>query len=261
MKYLNQLFVVVLCCFIFSCAQKAPKGKTQAEVLYKEAQEFFKGGRFILANEKLNLLRSQHPYSFYATHAELLQADILFKQENYVESAASYILFRDFHPRNKRMPFVVFRIAESFYNQIPDTFDRDLSPVVESIKYYKEVLQKYSRSEYVNGAREKIEQGLLMLDKKEKYIADFYFKTKVYDAARFRYKSILRDVRNQEIKSHSKQRIVKTSLMLEDYKSCLKYADQFMNTLKDKYKQDVENDKAACIEGLMKKKSKGDKDA
>jgi outer membrane protein assembly factor BamD len=83
-----------------SCASKRPQGTTEAEVLFKEAKDLISKSRYIQASEKLNSLRSQYPYSFYATHAELLQADILFAQENYAESAAAYILFRDFHPKH-----------------------------------------------------------------------------------------------------------------------------------------------------------------
>src|SRR5665648_252855 len=136
------LFIVILL-LVSSCASDKPDGKTEAEILYKEAQELMKSERFILATEKLNLIKTQHPYSFYATPAELLQADILYDQENYVEAAAAYLLFRDFHPRHEKIPYVVFRIADSFYKQIPDTIDRDLEPALESIKYYDEVVTKY----------------------------------------------------------------------------------------------------------------------
>ncbi|MFT6604810.1 MAG: outer membrane protein assembly factor BamD, partial [Bacteriovoracaceae bacterium] len=120
--------------FLASCSSTRPSGKTEAEVLYKEAQMLVDDGRYLMATEKLNSLRSQFPYSYFATHAELLQADILFDQENFVEAAAAYILFKDFHPRHKKISYVVWRIAESFNNQRPASYDRDLSPLYEAIK-------------------------------------------------------------------------------------------------------------------------------
>jgi outer membrane protein assembly factor BamD len=84
-KYL----LLVLSLLVISCATKRPQGQTEAEVLFKEAKELIGKSRYIQATEKLNAIRSQYPYSFYATHAELLQADILFAQENYAESAAA----------------------------------------------------------------------------------------------------------------------------------------------------------------------------
>ncbi|MEX1099820.1 MAG: outer membrane protein assembly factor BamD, partial [Bacteriovoracaceae bacterium] len=136
------LFILV------GCATEKPEGKTAAEVLYKEAQNLMDDGRYLLATEKLNQLKNQYPYSFYATPAELLQADILFEQENYVEAAAAYLLFKDFHPKHDKMPYVIFKIAESYFEQIPDTFDRDLQPAFEAIKYFKELVFRFPSSDH-----------------------------------------------------------------------------------------------------------------
>lgn len=190
--------LILVSLLLFACATKRPEGSTEAEILYKEAKELISKSRFIQANEKLNSLRSQYPYSFYATHAELLQADILFSQENYAESASAYILFRDFHPKYNDLGYVVFRISESFYRQLPSTFDRDLTAGSEAIKYYRELLQNYSNTEYVKDAQVRIDQIEGMLEKKEIYIADFYFKTKDYSAAKFRYEEILKTLKNTD---------------------------------------------------------------
>ena len=161
-----------------SCASDKPDGKTEAEILYKEAQELIEAERYILATEKLNQIKTQHPYSFYSTPAELLQADVLFHQENYIESAAAYLLFRDFHPKHERISYVVYRIAESYFKQIPSTIDRDLEPAIEAIKYYDEVIQKYGDSSYKSDAQKSIAEARKMLRQKDLYVADFYFKTK-----------------------------------------------------------------------------------
>lgn len=195
MKNIFVTFLVSL--FLFSCATKRPEGATEAEVLYKEAKDLMSKSRYIQATEKLNQLRSQYPYSFYATHAELLQADVLFAQENYPEAASAYILFRDFHPKYNDLGYVIFRISESFYQQLPSTFDRDLSAGIEAIKYYNELLQNYPNTEYVKDARARINQIEDMIQKKEIYIADFYFRTKDFSAAKSRYEEILKNLKDE----------------------------------------------------------------
>lgn len=183
---------------LFSCASKRPEGSTEAEVLYKEAKYLISKSRFIQASEKLNSIRSQFPYSYYATHAELLQADILFEQENYIEAASAYILFRDFHPKHAELGYVIFRISESFYRQLPPTFDRDLSAGAEAVKYYNELLLNYSQTEYAKDAGKKIAHIEDMMEKKEIYIADFYFRTKDYSAAKARYEDILSRLKDEK---------------------------------------------------------------
>ena len=183
-----------------SCASKRPEGSTEAEILFREAKELISKSRYIQATEKLNSIRSQYPYSFYATHAELLQADILFSQESYAEAASAYILFRDFHPKYNELGYVIFRISESFYRQLPSTFDRDLSAGVEGIKYFNELLLNYQNTEYVKDAKSRINQIEEMIEKKEIYIADFYFKTKDFSAAKSRYEEILKTLKNKDEK-------------------------------------------------------------
>lgn len=206
MKLIKYL-LICLCFITISCATKRPEGATEAEVLFKEAKELVSKSRFIQATEKLNTLRSQYPYSFYATHAELLQADILFSQENYAESAAAYILFRDFHPKYSEMGYVVFRISESFYRQLPETFDRDLSAGIEAIKYFNELTQSYAGTEYAKDALTRVNRIEDMLEKKEIYIADFYFKTKDFVAAKSRYEDILKSLKNNDERTRIANRI------------------------------------------------------
>jgi outer membrane protein assembly factor BamD len=150
---------------LISCATKKPEGSTEAEILFKEAKDLISKSRYIQATEKLNGIRSQFPYSYYATSAELLQADILFSQENYAEAASAYILFRDFHPKYNELGYVIFRISESFYRQLPSTFDRDLSAGVEAIKFFNELIQNYPGTEYVKDARARIDQIEEMIEK------------------------------------------------------------------------------------------------
>jgi outer membrane protein assembly factor BamD len=196
LKTLNRILVFILFSLLVSCSTERPKGATEAEILFKEAKELISKSRYIQASEKLNAIRSQYPYSFYATPAELLQADVLFAQESYAEAASAYILFRDFHPKYNEIGYVIFRISESFYLQLPSTFDRDLSAGVEAIKYYNELLQNYSNTEYVKDASARIAKIEDMLEKKQIYIADFYYKTKDYDAAKSRYEEILKTIKD-----------------------------------------------------------------
>jgi len=236
LKFILKLALFML---VFSCASEKPEGKTEAEILFKEAKLLMDDGRYIMATEKLNLLRSQYPYSFYATPSELMLADILFMQENYVESAAAYILFRDFHPKSVDIEYVIFKIAESYYKQIPETHDRDLAAAFESIKYYKELLERYPQSKYVADTVEKIKSAQKMIELKEQYIADFYFKTKNYKAAKYRYLKIMRELDNSEIVDHSMKRIVMSAFHANEFSECKAYSDKFFNLLSDSSKKDI----------------------
>lgn len=239
---------------IASCSTKSPKGRTEAETLFREAEKLVERKRYIMATESLNQLRSRYPYSFYATRAELMLADIYFLQENYVEAAAAYILFRDFHPKHKEMARIISQIAESFFLQTPSTFDRDLSSGSESIKYYNEVVQKYSKTKYAKLAKERMAEAQKMLDQKEKYIADFYFKTEVYFAARYRYLEILKIVKNIDIRVHAMERVIESSYHLKEYEKCIFYINQYFSKLKKESRERLKGIKTNCLSKRPSKK-------
>lgn len=254
-----KITILTLLVFLVSCATERPEGKTEAEKLYKEAEELVEDGHFLIASEKLNIIRSQYPYSFFATGAELLQADILFRQESFVESAAAYILFRDFHPKHPKIAYVVGRIAESYYRQLPDVHDRDLSSTSDAIKYYQELLFKYPKSEYAANAREKIKKMQDMLAAKEKYIADFYFKTKVWESARYRYKDILKGINyDVEFKDYYIERVLLSSLRNKDKDDCLNDFVRFSGEASADKKPQLEQIRKKCEKIIPIKKDEKD---
>lgn len=231
---MNFFKLIVFCLFLWGCATEKPAGKTEAEVLYKEALNLMEDERYLMATEKLNYLKNQYPYSFYATPAELLQADILFRQESFVDAAVAYILFKDFHPKHEKIAYVVFRIAESYYNQLPDTFDRDLESAVEAIKHYSELIEKYPASKHIADAKIKIGKAQDMLRNKEQYIADFYFKTEQFSAARWRYLVILNEFENKKLRSHAMRRIIISTYHMNEFKKCIDYLGSYSPHLSKK---------------------------
>ncbi len=248
--------IIIFCLLflsVFSCASKRPEGKTEAEVLFKEAQKLVDDARYLMAIEKLNSIKSKYPYSYFATHAELLQADIYYKQENYVEASAAYILFKDFHPKHEKVAYVTWMIGESFFNQLPPTFDRDLSPGFEAIKYYEELIDRYPSSEYAAQAKEKVKQCEDLIEKKDLYIADFYFRTEVFDAARFWYLEIIKNYSKKEVQSLSAFRAVESSSRLNEFELCLKYATDLERYVTGEDKDKLASTSRRCKEQLATK--------
>lgn len=244
MKFIFLLFLIA------ACSSDKPKGRTEAEILFKEAQELIDSERYILATEKLNAIKTQHPYSFYATPAELLQADVLYLQESYVEAAAAYLLFRDFHPRHEKIPYVIFRIAESFYKQIPDTIDRDLEPAMESIKYYDEVRMKYPDSSYRPEAEKKIKHAQHMLRQKDEYIADFYFKTEQFAPARYWYLDILTNYQDTKTRNHAMLRTILATSELKEWQPCLDYIEKFYQLVDKESQSEIKLVQERCKKEL-----------
>ena len=248
LKILINLFIFSLLILNLGCSTERPQGKTEAEVLFQEAKELREDGRYLMALEKLNTIRSQFPYSYYSTHAELMSADVFYEQENYAEAAAAYIVFKDFHPKYKNIPYVLWKIAESFFKQLPSTFDRDLSAGYEAIKYYQQIIRDYPQSNFVADAKSKIQMCKDLVRNKEKYIADFYFKTEDYLSARFHYITITEKFMDKSVLGHAMVRILEASAELKEKDSCTHYYKHYQRVIPEKFKRSFESAYEDCKE-------------
>ncbi len=234
---MKKLYILLIISFpfLFSCSTiERPEGQTEAEILFKEAEQLVKEERFLMAMENLNIIRTKHPYSYYAAHAELLQADVAFLEENYIEAASAYLLFKDFHPKHQKMDYVIWKIAESFFKQVPNSYDRDLEACGDAVNYYKELLEKFPSSHYSKSAKKNIAQCGKMIIEKEKYIADFYFKTERYDSAMYRYGTILEHFSERWIRDHSILRLLNSAYFSKEKEKCLSAYKKFVTELSEK---------------------------
>jgi outer membrane protein assembly factor BamD len=167
-----------------------------AEGAFQQAEGYEKDERFEEAIQKFAEVKNKHPYSKFATSAELRIADIHFKREAYVEAQSAYQIFKEFHPKHPQSDYVTFRLGLSFFNQLPETSDRDLSIADKAILYFDETIRTFPSSTFVAEAREKRTAALKMLAEKELYVADFYVKRKNCASALKRFEEVLKTYPN-----------------------------------------------------------------
>ncbi len=187
-KTLKLLFIFAITIFFVACASEEKNADTP-EGAFKIAKEFDDAERFEIAIQKYSDVKNKFPYSSFASTSELAIADVQYKRESYPEAQIAYQNFRDLHPKHVKIDYVIFRTGMSYYMQLPDTIDRDLSLANDAIYSFNEIIKSYPQSEYLKESREKREKAFTMLAEKEIYIADFYFRQKIYDSALLRYES------------------------------------------------------------------------
>lgn len=193
-KFAERAVSSLLCCSIalaiIACSTEEKKSDT-AEGAYALAEEFDKNERYDEAIRRYQEVKNKFPYSKYASMAELAMADAYYKQESYAEAQVTYQTFKELHPRHEKIDYVTFRLAMSFYQQLPETIDRDLSLTSSAITYFDELINHFPNSSYVKEAKEKKTDCLKKLAEKEQYIADFYYIRSKYDSALTRYEGLL----------------------------------------------------------------------
>lgn len=176
--------------FFTGCASEE-KNTSTAEGAFSYAQEFDQAERYEMALNKYADVKNKFPYHSLATEAELAIADVHYKKESFAEAQLSYQNFRDLHPKHPKIDYVVFRIGMSYFMQLPETSDRDLSLGHDAIYFFDDLIKSYPKSQYVSEAKNKRDETYKMLTEKELYIADFYYRDEKFSAALRRYESLL----------------------------------------------------------------------
>lgn len=242
------VFAVIL---MASCASDEKKTDT-AESTFNVAQEYEKDERFEEAIKKYADVKNKYPYSQYATKAELAIADVYYKEESYGEAQINYQTFRELHPTHPQIDYVIFRTGLSFYQQLPETIDRDLSLANDAIAAFDEVMQRFPKSGFVAEAKEKKENALKKLAEKEDYVGDFYFKRKIYDSALLRYEFLVANYPKLGLDERALARAYYSAVKVKDRVKTKKYRDmlktQFpdskeLTSLKDAEKEAGETDR------------------
>ena len=135
----------------------------------------------------------------------------------------------------------MWQLAESYFNELPPTYDRDLTSAESAIKFYRLLLRNYPNSKHVGNAQGRIKSCKKMLKEKDKYIADFYFRTEVYTSARYRYLDILKHYEETLLRNMSMLRVLESSFFLKDYSSCLKYFEIYRGLVSKEYKSKIDS--------------------
>ncbi len=193
-RKLNYLALLVIPFIIAACSATDELPDDPAQ-LFSDAQRYENDERYEEALRRYNDLKNRFPYSNYAVRAKLSIADVYYKQESYAEAQVSYQTFRELHPRHPQTDYVIFRTGMSYFQQLPSSIDRDLTLSHDAISSFDELKKAFPRSTYVKEAEEKRSEALRMLADKEKYIADFYFIRKKWEAALSRYEALYENYR------------------------------------------------------------------
>lgn len=185
------LFLVLILGGLTGCGCLFGEKRTDtAEELAKKGMEYFDDKDYHDALKAFTTLKERYPYSRYAILAELKVADAHFHRREYAEAIAAYAEFLQLHPKNDAIPYVLFQIGECYYEQLLSE-DRDQTPTRRAILAYQRLLKEQPNSTYANTANERIQECRKLLAQHELYVAKFYFKSKLYEAALGRFEGVL----------------------------------------------------------------------
>ena len=186
------LLILPVLFILNACVSYDDHDTSKASGAYGLAKQLQKDERYEEALLQYKDLKNRFPYSRYAVESELQIAEIQYAKEAFPEAQGAYQLFKELHPKHKRIDYVTFQIGESIYMQLPSTIDRDLSVAPAAVTEYKVLLRDFPQSEYTKKAQSRIKEIYQKLAEKELYIANFYYRTSKWQHALVRYEKYLR---------------------------------------------------------------------
>ena len=179
-------------------------GPQTPEHLAIDGLEAFNRGNYRKALKIFQDIKERYPFSSISPLAELKAADANFQLHRYTEANLLYQEFENNHPTNEAIPYVLFQIGMSHYQQI-DTIDRDPAHAVNSIAAFSRLNRAFPDSPYRAEAEARLMAAHDFLARHEMYVATFYVKTKEYDQATRRLDYLLATYPESDVAADAEQ--------------------------------------------------------
>lgn len=184
-------FVCLIALLVFSgCAWFESKEDKNAQELASDGMDQFNNEEYKDAIESFEKLKDYYPFSRYAILAELKIGDAHYHLEEYEDAIVAYENFESLHPRNEAIPYVIYQIGLCYFERI-DTIDRDQSSAQKALDTFYRLQKQFPQSLYALKAQEHITKCHKSLAGHDFYVGQFYYKSKHYKAALYRFESVL----------------------------------------------------------------------
>jgi len=188
----------------FGNDEEATPVRLSAQTLAGKGMDEYSVGNYYKARKYFDEILDYYPFSQEATLAQLKGADSNYYMENYQEALMLYHEFEERHPTNEAIPYVMYQIAMSNYQQI-DRIDRDTSGAEGAIKEFSKLLRAFPNSPYTNEARARIRAANEFLVNHEYFVVEFYLRTEKYTEAQSRLSYLINTYPDANITPRAKK--------------------------------------------------------
>jgi len=166
-----------------------PPPEDTAQEIFEAGQDAMNEKKYDNAAEYFTKLKDRYPFSPYTPRAELALGDAYFLDNRFDEAVDAYKDFESMHPRHERIPYVLYQIGVSNYNQFK-SIDMPQEHVAEALEYFVRLMETFPDDAYAGEAKKHVQNCRRYLAEHEIFVADFYWRVERYGAAWKRYQSI-----------------------------------------------------------------------
>ncbi|MCA8908204.1 MAG: outer membrane protein assembly factor BamD [Rhodospirillaceae bacterium] len=163
-----------------------------ADVIYLEATQTLENEEFADAATLFDEVERQHPYSPWATRAQLMAAYSHYLDLDYDQAILALNRFIRLHPGNEEVDYAYYLRALSYYEQISDV-ERDQEMTRRALDALGEVVTLFPDTDYARDARLKRDLTLDQLAGQNMTIGRWYLRQGYYQAAINRFNTVIQD--------------------------------------------------------------------
>lgn len=181
--------------------------------LYNVAVDALEDENYRVAARMFDEVERQHPYSAWATKAQLMAGFAHYQANNYDEAVIALDRFIQLHPGHKDVAYAYYLRALSFYERISDV-SRDQNTTERALESLQEVVRRFPDSTYARDARLKVDLTRDHLAGKEMAVGRYYLTRGHHLAAINRFRRVIDEYQTTTHTPEALHRLVESYLAL-----------------------------------------------
>jgi len=183
---------LAVCVLLAGCADDDPLrgGDRSVSDLYKTAMDEMKDENYSTAAKVFDEVERQHPYSVWATRAQLMAAYADYEGLRYEDAIDALTRFIELHPGNAHVDYAYYMRALCYYEQIAD-IRRDQKASQQAYEGFSDVIRRFPDSAYAHDAVYKLDLTRDHLAAKEMDVGRWYQGQGNFIAAVNRFKTVV----------------------------------------------------------------------
>jgi len=200
-------------CGWFGSSKDETFAEQPVEVLYNRALDDLGRQEYKLAAKEFEEVDRQHPYSVWATKAQIMAAFTYYQSNKYDDAIIALDRFIQLHPGHRDIPYAYYLKGLCYYEQISDV-GRDQRVTQQALDALAEVVKRFPESPYARDARLKVELAIDHLAGKEMAVGRYYQSNQQYVGAINRYRVVIERYQTTTHVPEALHRLVESYLSL-----------------------------------------------
>lgn len=186
------LLPLAVCATLAACSSDdlPPYVEEKVEPLYNKAVSALEAKDYKEAARNFDEVERQHPYSVWATKAQLMAAYAHYQANEYEDAVIGLDRYIRLHPGNRDIAYAYYLKALSYYERISDVA-RDQQVTEDAYRALEEVVRRFPDSRYARDARLKLDLTRDHLAGKDMEIGRYYLERGYYLAAINRFRRVV----------------------------------------------------------------------